>query len=85
VKNNFEAGNRTRVTQLRCNYFVETTVCIYVKRVHATLQMHGKDQPQQPKIMIAVQVTDENVINTVKVSLVPHELHLGAFTAVNEE
>jgi hypothetical protein len=47
--------------------------------------MHGKDQPQQPKIMIAVQVTDENVSNTVKVSLVPHELHLGAFTAVNEE
>jgi len=47
--------------------------------------MHGEDQTHQSKIMIAVQVADEDVIDPVEVSLHPHKLHLRGFAAIHQE
>ena len=58
---------------------------VEVKIVHAALKVHGEDQSHQPKIMIAVQMADEDVVDPVKVGLELHELHLGAFAAVNHK
>jgi hypothetical protein len=35
--------------------------------------------------MIAMKVTDENVVDPMEVCLKFHELHLGAFSAINKE
>jgi hypothetical protein len=35
--------------------------------------------------MVSVQMTDENVSDSVKVDLISHQLHLASLTAVNQE
>ena len=47
--------------------------------------MHGKDQPHQTQKVIAVQMTDEDVANAMKIYLVAHHLHLAPFAAINQE
>ena len=53
--------------------------------VGTSLQVHGEDQTKEPEIMITMQVTDEDVIDAMEVSLLLHQLHLCAFAAVNEK
>jgi hypothetical protein len=56
-----------------------------MKIINSSLEVHGKDEPHQAEIMIAVQVTYENMVDTVKIDLQAHELHLRSFTAVNKK
>jgi hypothetical protein len=47
--------------------------------------MHGKDETHQTQKVIAVQMTDEDVANAMKIYLVAHHLHLATFAAIDEE
>ena len=71
--------------KLRCNNIIEAGVTVKMEIVRSSLQVHGKDQPHQPEIVIAVQVADKNVIDPVITYLKPHELHLYRFTAVDQK
>jgi anti-sigma-K factor RskA len=51
----------------------------------AFLQVHGKEQAHQPQVMIAMQMADKDVIYFVDWDLVSHQLHLSAFTAVDQK
>ena len=53
--------------------------------IGSALKVHGEDESHQAKVMITVQVTDENVIDAMEVYLKTHELHLGTFAAINEK
>ena len=58
---------------------------IEVKVIRSPLQVHGEDEAHQPKVVVAVQVADKNMIDAVKVRLKAHELHLRGFPAVDKE
>jgi hypothetical protein len=47
--------------------------------------MHREDQSHQSVVVIAMQVADEDVIDSMKVRLNLHELHLGCLTAVDQK
>lgn len=46
-------------------------------------QAHTGEQADQPEIMVAVQVGDEDVIDLAAFYFVPGKLYLGPFAAVN--
>jgi hypothetical protein len=47
------------------------------------LQVHGREQTKKTKEVVAVQVADEDVRNALMLYFVSHQLHLGAFSAIN--
>ena len=58
---------------------------VNMELIRPAQQMHGKDQTHQPKIMVAVQVTDKYMADPVEIRLILHQLHLNTFTAVDKE
>ena len=48
-------------------------------------QSHTGDEPDQTKIMVSVQVGNENVINAASADLVFVHLGLGTLTTVHQE
>ena len=70
---------------MRRDDLVESAMAVEVKIIRASKQMHGKDQSHKPEVVITVEVRDQNVIDTMKVCLVPHQLHLCSFAAVDQE
>lgn len=48
-------------------------------------QVHGKNQSHQSEVVIAMQVTDENVIDLLLAELVPPQLVLTSFAAVDQQ
>ena len=56
-----------------------------MKRADTSQQMHGRNKADQAKIMVAVHVADENVINALKLDPMASQLHLRAFSTVDEE
>ena len=71
--------------EVRGNNFIQSAVTVKVQVISPALKVHREDQAHEPQIMIAVQVTDENMVDTMKVYLEMHELHLHTFTAVDQE
>ena len=53
--------------------------------IGSALKVHGEDESHQAEVMVTMQVTDKNVIDTMEVCLKTHELHLGSFAAINKE
>jgi hypothetical protein len=47
--------------------------------------MHGRDEPDESKEMVAVQVADKNVVDALHPDPVAPELDLGALGAVDKE
>jgi hypothetical protein len=47
--------------------------------------MHGTDQPDEPQVMIPVQVADKDIIDFIDFDPVLIELNLGSFPTVNQE
>jgi len=58
---------------------------VQVQIVDSSLKVHREDQAHQAKIVIAVQVTDENMIEPVKIYSLTHQLHLCGFTAIHKK
>jgi hypothetical protein len=58
---------------------------IDVQFVGTSLQMHGKDQTKKSKVMVAVKVTDKDVIDAMQVGLKFHQLHLRSFAAIDKK
>jgi hypothetical protein len=56
-----------------------------MKVIGSPLEMHGEDQTHQTKVVVAMKMTNEDVIDPVEVSLELHQLHLSAFAAVDEK
>ncbi len=50
-----------------------------------TQQAHAGQQTDQPEIMIAMQMGNEDIVDFAAPDLVFGHLHLGAFTAVDQE
>ena len=49
------------------------------------LQVHREEQPRQTKVVVAVQMTYENMVELVIGKLKSHDLHLRPFPAVDEK
>ena len=47
--------------------------------------MHGKEQARQSKVMIAMEVADENVIDPVEANTIFRKLHLRSFAAIDQD
>jgi len=47
--------------------------------------MHRKNQTHQSEEMIAMQVTNKNVIDAMEVDLKAHKLHLHSLTTINQK
>lgn len=48
-------------------------------------QPHGGDQSNKSEIMVAMQMADENVLDTTSSDFVPAQLHLSALSTVDQE
>lgn len=64
---------------------VQSPLAVNMKVICPSQQVHRKNEPHKAKVMITVQVTDEDVIDPVQVGLETHELHLGTFAAIDQE
>jgi hypothetical protein len=53
--------------------------------VAAALQMVGKDEAHQTQVMIAMEMTDEDVVDPAMADIVPHHLNLGSLTAIDQK
>lgn len=67
------------------DYLIQATVTIYVQVAGSALQVQGKDEAHQSEVVITVQMTNEDVIDSMKVCLHAHELHLSTFATINQE
>ena len=56
-----------------------------MQRVHATVEVHGEQETNESEVVIAMQVTDEDMLKPVMAEVELAHLHLGAFPAVDEE
>lgn len=48
-------------------------------------QMHGEEQTHQTEVMITMQVTDEDVADSMKIGLIFHQLYLRTFATIDQE
>ena len=80
-----EGGSRPRIAQLCRQDLIKSGMAVDVKIVGSMMQVHRKDQAHQSEVMVTVQMADKDVADAVKVCLVFHQLHLSAFTTVDEE
>lgn len=53
--------------------------------IGALLQMHREDKPHKTQVMVAMEVTDEDVVDAMEIHLHLHQLHLCGFAAINQE
>lgn len=60
-------------------------MAVNVQVICPSVEMHREDQSHQPEVVVAMQVTDENVTDPMNVRLVPHQLHLSPFATVDKE
>lgn len=60
-------------------------MAVQVQIVDSSLKVHREDQAHQAKVMISVQVTDENMIEPMKVYSLAHQLHLCGLTTIHKE
>ena len=65
------------------NAFSQGFVGIDMEILGAVEQVKGREQSKQPVYMIAMYMTDEDVVDASEFDPVFSQLHLGAFTAVN--
>ena len=85
MKDNFIYQGGTGVLKMRGDDFVQATVAIYVQVVHAFLKMHRIDKTHQSQVMIAVKVTDKDVVDTMKIHLKAHQPHLSRLSTIHQE
>ena len=48
-------------------------------------QMHGRDEPDESKEMVAVQVADKNVVDAGRTQLIATQLHLRSLSAIDQK
>ena len=65
--------------------FVKTPEAIKVKVVFSPQKMHGEKKAHQSKVMIAVKVADEYVIDFVVTDIISSQLHLASLTTIDQE
>lgn len=73
------------MTEVCEDYFIQTPKAVNVQIGFTPEQVHRKNQSHQPEVMIAMQVTDENVIDLLLAELVPPQLVLTSFAAVDQQ
>src|ERR1700761_4728503 len=56
-----------------------------MKILRTSQQTHAGQQPDQPEVMIAVKVGNEDIIDLTTADLVFGHLHLGALATVDQE
>ena len=64
-------------------YFGESLVSINIERLGAAKQVHTRKQARQAQIMVAMQVADKNMVDTLEFQGITPQLHLGTFSTVN--
>lgn len=64
--------------------FIQPSMAVEVQVSFAVVEVHGKEQAHQAQVVVAMQVGDEDVTDAVPVGFKFHELHLGAFTTINQ-
>jgi len=77
--------DRVGVFELGQKNLIEAAVTINVKVVHPPLQVHRKQQTRQAKVMIAMKMAYENMIDLMIRELIPLQLHLRSFTRIHQE
>src|SRR5690554_4298380 len=73
-----------RMPELQVENIPQCRRAIQVQLILAAHQMHRRQQPHQPKVMVAMQVANENVLDTVRLHAKTHKLHLRAFAAIDQ-
>ena len=53
--------------------------------IYPALQVHGENQTHQTQIMVTMEMTDKDVVYPMEVCLHSHELHLRAFSTVDQK
>ena len=56
---------------MRGNDLRQAVGSIQINWIDAAIEMHGKQQSHQPEVMIAMQVTDEDVVELVMTDVEP--------------
>src|SRR5882672_6102867 len=74
-----------RMTQVCQDDIVEPAMRVNMKVGFAMIEVHGEQEPHQSQIMIAVQVTDEYMTDTMKTDAGLGNLKLRTFAAIDEE
>jgi hypothetical protein len=70
--------------ELKGNDFGQAFRAEEVERAGALLQVHGREQTGQAKVVVTVQVTDEDITNALMLYFVTHQLHLCTLAAINQ-
>ena len=70
---------------MRGDDLIKSAVAVQMQVVGAAQQMHGEDQAHQSKVVIAVQMCDEDMVYAMHVRLIAHQLHLRAFATIDEK
>ena len=71
--------------QLNCDDLIEAWHAIDVQVVDPLLQVHGEQKPHESKVMIPVQMTDQNMVDPMKAHLVFHHLYLAPFPTIHKK
>ena len=74
MKYNFEIDHGPRIFKLGEQDFLQASKTIDMQISIPLLEMHGENEAGDPEIVVAVQVTDKNVIDFVNTNAVSHEL-----------
>ncbi len=56
-----------------------------MKIAFASLEVHGEQQSRETQVVIAMQVADENVVDLLRAEIIPTQLVLTSFAAVDEK
>lgn len=85
MENDPKRGCGAGIAQVSGDDFVEAGLTVQMKVVCTPEQVHGKQQPHQSEVMVTMKMRDQDVADAVHVGVVAHELHLHAFSAINEK
>lgn len=65
--------------------FFQPPETVQMKVAFASLKVHGEQQSGETQVVIAMQVADKNVIDLLRTEIIPTQLVLATFAAVDEE
>ena len=71
--------------QMRRNDLIKASWTVKVEVIGAAHQVHGENKSHQAEIVIAVEMRDKNVVDSMEVRLKTHQLHLGAFATIDKK
>ena len=85
VKNHFEIEAHLPHGLLGFEKHFQSVRGMHIQRFGSSEQVHGGDEAVESEEVVSVQMRDEDVVDALHLHLVASQLHLGAFTAIDQE